>query len=149
MTTLHSFFIVGISVDTNKKEDNPLHDITGLWNTFKTENIIEQIPNKVDNTVYAVYTNYESDYTEGYTMVLGCKVDNLDAIPKDFTSVSITEGNYKKYTAKGDLNNGIVVEEWKKIWNSDLKRKYSTDFEVYGEKAMNPSNAEVDIFIGI
>ena len=30
-----------------------------------------------------------------------------------------------------------------------MKRDYTADFEVYGEKAQNPENAEVDIFVAV
>jgi predicted transcriptional regulator YdeE len=30
-----------------------------------------------------------------------------------------------------------------------LPRNYSADFEIYGEKAQNPQDAKVDIFIGV
>ncbi|MFT5885520.1 MAG: putative transcriptional regulator YdeE [Arcticibacterium sp.] len=35
------------------------------------------------------------------------------------------------------------------IWQSDLDRTYATDFEVYDERAQNPEDVEVDIFVGI
>ena len=44
---------------------------------------------------------------------------------------------------------GIVYNEWVKIWNSDLDRTFVADFEVYGEKAQDPTNAEVEIFVGV
>ncbi len=31
----------------------------------------------------------------------------------------------------------------------DMDRAFTADFEVYGEKAQNPSDAEVDIFIAV
>ena len=58
-------------------------------------------------------------------------------------------GKYQKFTAKGDLTKGAVVQEWSKIWNSDLERTYTADFEVYGEKSQNPENAEVEIYVAI
>jgi predicted transcriptional regulator YdeE len=36
-----------------------------------------------------------------------------------------------------------------KIWQSNLDRTYTTDFEVYDERAQNPANVVVDIFIGV
>lgn len=44
-----------------------------------------------------------------------------------------------------------VVKMWKKIWQKDteLKRKYTTDFEVYGQNSQNGDNPEVEIFIAI
>ena len=64
-------------------------------------------------------------------------------------AINIDAKNYSKYTTKGNLQDGIVYNEWTKIWNSDLNRSYKADFEVYGEKAQDPTNAEVEIFIGL
>ncbi len=46
------------------------------------ENILANIPNKVDSTIYSVYTDYESDFTKPYTTLIGCKVPDLKSIPK-------------------------------------------------------------------
>ena len=35
---------------------------------------------------------------------------------------------------KGNLAEGIVYNEWLKIWNMDLNRTYTADFEIYDEK---------------
>jgi predicted transcriptional regulator YdeE len=43
----------------------------------------------------------------------------------------------------------MVFNEWPKIWNSDLPRAFTADFEVYGDKAQHLSDAEVEIFISI
>ncbi len=59
------------------------------------------------------------------------------------------EATYRKYITKGNILQGMVFNEWTKIWNSDLERTFTADFEVYGEKAQNPENAEVDIFIAV
>jgi predicted transcriptional regulator YdeE len=44
-----------------------------------------------------------------------------------------------------------VVETWQEIWSSDksLNRKYTYDFEVYGEKSQNGLNSEVEIYIAM
>jgi hypothetical protein len=31
----------------------------------------------------------------------------------------------------------------------DLSRTYIADFEVFGEKAQNPSDAEIDFYVGV
>ena len=59
------------------------------------------------------------------------------------------EANYAKYIAKGNIMQGMVFGVWTKIWNSDLDRTFTADFEVYGEKSQNPENAEVDIFVAV
>lgn len=57
--------------------------------------------------------------------------------------------NYMKTTAKGDLAEGLIAEQWSKIWVMDLKRRYTVDFKVFGEKAQHPSDAEVDFLVTV
>ena len=146
---LTSFDIVGISVRTSNAQGEAMNDIPKLWEKFMVEQIVNKIPNKLNNDIYAVYTEYEGDHMKPYTMVLGCRVNNLDTIPEGMVSTTIHTGNYSQFNPKGNLKEDLVYNEWLKIWKSDLDRAYQTDFEIYGEKSSNPENAEVDIFIGI
>jgi len=148
-TTIDAFTVIGISVRTSNENGQSAKDIGELWNKFITEGIVEKIPNKEDNTIYSIYTEYEGDHTKPYTTILGCKVKNLDSVPDGMIAKTFTGGKYTKFVSKGDLTKGVVYKEWLKIWNTDLDRKYSADFEVYGEKAQDPSNAEVSIFVAI
>ena len=147
--TVKTFKVIGISVRTTNENGQSAKDIGKLWNKFMAEGILDKIPNKIDNTIYSIYTEYESDHTKPYTTILGCKVENIDEIPNGMVALTIKGGNYAKFISKGDLTKGAVYKEWTKIWNTDLNRKYTTDFEVYGEKAQNPTNAEVEIFVAL
>jgi predicted transcriptional regulator YdeE len=149
LITIEEFYIIGLSVRTTNENGQSLADIPALWNTFMTENTIESIPNKIDNSIYCMYTEYEKDYTKPYTTILGCKVSGLDNIPQGMIGKTIAKETYKQFTAKGNLSEGAVYQKWIAIWNSDLNRKYTADFEIYAEKASNPENAEVPIFIAI
>lgn len=149
MKKIEQFSIIGISVRTDNNGSS-IVDIPALWSKFFTDNIIGQIPNKIDNTIYCVYTEYESDYTKPYTTLLGCRVENLSSVPAGLVGKSFNGGNYNSYTAKGNIVNGsAVIKQWLDIWSMDLPRAYTADFEVYGEKACNPENAEVEIFIAL
>ncbi len=148
-TNMQKINIAGISVRTSNNNGEAGRDIPALWNNFLVEGISEKILNKVDETIYCLYTDYEKDHTTPYTTILGCAVSTLAAIPEGMVSKTIEVANYQKFTAKGNLNEGIVFNEWMKIWNSDLDRAYTTDYEVYGAKAGNMENAEVDIFIAL
>lgn len=141
--------IIGISIRTTNENAQAAIDIPALWQKFMSERILEKIPNKLNFDIYSVYTEYESDFTKPYTTVLGCSVATLENIPEGMVGISIQKSNYTKFTATGKLSDGIVYDEWVKIWGIDLKRTYKADFEIYGQKAQNPENAEVDIFIGI
>lgn len=143
------FKVIGLSIRTTNKEGQAADDIAALWSRFLSENIMNDIPNKVDHTVYSLYTDYEGDHTEPYTAVLGCKVHSLSSIPEGMIGRSFEGGKYVKITAKGDLTKGLIVEKWFKIWNMNLDRNYTVDFEVFGEKAQDPTNAEVEFFVGL
>ncbi|PWN67544.1 GyrI-like domain-containing protein [Chryseobacterium oncorhynchi] len=143
------FKVIGIAVRTTNENNQAAKDIPVLWEQLMKENIVENIPNKIDNAVYSIYTDYEKDHTKPYTTILGCKVASLDHIPEGMVGKSFDGGDYVKFTPKGNLAENLVINEWIKIWNMDLGRIFTADFEIYGEKAMNPADAEVDILIAV
>lgn len=145
-----AFKIIGISVRTTNENGQASTDIPALWNRFMTEGILDKIPNKINNEIYAIYTEYESDHTKPYTTILGCSVENFDEIPEGMLAKTFDSGSYTEFLAKGDLIKGnAIYNKWMEIWNTNLDRTYTADFEIYGEKAQDPSNAEVAIFIGV
>lgn len=146
---IQKFQVIGISVRTTNENGQAMQDIPALWKKFMSEGIAAQIPNKIDNSIYCLYTDYEKDYTKPYTTILGCKVSSSETIPGGMISKTFEEATYAKHIAKGNILQGIVINEWKKIWNSDLDRTYTADFEVYGERTQDPEHAEVDIFVAI
>lgn len=146
---MEPFKVIGIAVRTTNENNQAAKDIPVLWEKFMSEDILNTIPNKIDTAVYSIYTDYEKDHTKPYTTMLGCKVENLDHIPEGMVGKSFEGGNYIRFTPKGNLAEGLVINEWNKIWNMDLGRVFTADFEIYGEKARNPSEAEVDILIAV
>jgi predicted transcriptional regulator YdeE len=146
---IEPFKLIGISIRTTNEHGQAAKEIGALWGKFMSENILEKIPNKIDNTIYSLYTEYESDYTQPYTAILGCKVANLDQIPDGMIGKSFEGGNYMKIAAKGDLMSGLIMKKWAEIWEMKLDRKFTADFEVFGEKAQNPSSAEIDFLIAV
>ena len=147
--TINQFSVIGIAVRTTNENGQSGHDIPALWSRFLSEGIFDKIPNKIDQTIFCIYTDYEKDYTRPYTTILGCKVANLEIIPDGMVGKTFETGNYTQRTAKGSILQGVVFEEWVKIWQSDIPRAYTADFEMYGEKAQNPEDAEVDILIAV
>lgn len=143
------FNLIGIAIRTTNKNGQASKDITELWGRFMSEAIQVKIPNKVDNHIFSLYTDYESDHTEPYTAILGCKVENLDNVPNGMVGKSFDGGTYVKTSAKGDLMQGLIVNHWAKIFEMDIDRTFDADFEIFGEKAQNPSNAEVDFYVGV
>jgi predicted transcriptional regulator YdeE len=146
---IRAFSVIGIAIRTTNENGQSSQDIPALWNKFISEGIIEKIPNKTGATIYCIYTDYEKDHTKPYTTILGCVVSSLENIPGEMLGKTFEAGMYTKHIAKGNIGEGIVFNEWLKIWNADLPRKFTADFEVYGEKSQDPANAEVDIFIAV
>lgn len=151
MTTkkIEDFHVIGISVRTKNENQETTRDIAKLWNDFMSRKIMNKIPNKIEDTLYAIYTDYESDHSGEYTIVVGCKVSSLEVIPLGMVGTTVKTGDYAKFMAKGDVTKAAIPDAWEKIWKTDLNRVYASDFEVYDDRAMDPTNAEVDIFIGV
>ncbi len=141
--------VIGIWVRTSNHEEQGIQDIQALWGRFMSEGIPNRIPGVLNTTIYSIYTEYEGDYTEPYTTVLGCEVDSLEDIPVGMKGLEIGGGDYTKLTATGNVKEGAIGSKWMEIWQSDLDRKYTTDFEVYDERAQNPDDVVVDIFVAI
>jgi predicted transcriptional regulator YdeE len=146
---IEPFKLIGISIRTTNENGQAVKEIAELWNKFISENILSLIPNKIENTIYSMYTDYVGDHTQPYTAMLGCKVETLNLIPDGMTGKSFNGGIYTKSTVKGDLMKGLIVNHWLKIYEMNLSRTFIADFEVFGEKAQNPSKAEIDFYIGI
>lgn len=146
---IQKFNVIGISVRTTNENGKSGEDIPALWNQFMSEEVRNKIPGKVSETLFCIYTDYEKDHTKPYTTIVGCEVESLDFIPENMVGKSIEKTEYEQFTAKGNLNEGIVFNKWLEIWNSGLNRSFTTDFEVYDEKTQDPENAAVDLFIAI
>lgn len=132
--------IIGLSIRTTNENQQSAQDIPALWGKFITEGTAEKIPDKVDDSIYCVYTDYEKDFTKPYTVILGCRVNSIESLPDGMTYTVIEKENYSKYVASSPEE---VFNEWVKIWNSDLKRTYKADFEVYA------ADSSIEIFVGI
>ncbi|MBA2612501.1 MAG: effector binding domain-containing protein [Bacteroidetes bacterium] len=141
--------LIGISVRTTNENGQSAKDIPFLWNKFFEENIPSQIHNKIGTDIYCMYTDYVKEHTQPYTAIIGLPVTDLDSIPKGLIGKVIDGGDYTSFSAKGKISEGIVFNEWLKIWASPIDRKYTSDFEVYDLQSLSSENAEVKIFIAL
>ncbi len=154
---LESFEVVGIATRTNNaKEAGPQGAIPKLWQRFMQEHVLEHIPNKTNPDLYAVYTDYVSDANGDYTLVIGAKVGTVSdsLIPSGMVRTEIPAGQYAVFTCDRGPAAKVVVERWKRIWSyyespGNGERAHRADFEVYDQRAADPNNAQVDIYIGL
>lgn len=145
---VESFRIAGIAVRTCNQEAQGVKDIGALWEQFFSEDVRGKIADKMAEDIYAVYSDYEGDYMQPYTCTIGFKVTDSFVLPEGMVEVRVPKQLHQVFHAHGKLPDA-VGEEWMKIWGLDINRAYQADFEVYGEKAANPENGEVDIYIGL
>lgn len=140
--------IAGLAIRTTNENGQSATDIPALWQKFFSEGIMNKIPGKIDDTIYCIYTDYEKDHTRPYTTILGCRVQ-AEVNEPGITTKIFNGDKYQVFVAKGAADDGIVFNEWLKIWNTDIRRLYTTDIEIYGEKARDKKNAEIPILVAV
>lgn len=145
---MEGFYLTGITVRTNNTSGAAAKDIPALWQRFFEEQISDKIPHKLDEAFYCVYTNYEGDYTQDYTTLLGCRTSSLEDIPEGMEGLTIATANYARFEAKGKMEDGFVFNKWTEIWQAGLERAYTADFEVYQFNG-NAEELVVPIFIAL
>jgi Uncharacterized protein conserved in bacteria len=121
-------------------------DCGDLWKKFEEGNYADRIPNKSGNEIYAVYFDYEGDYTKPFGYFIGCKVTAGTDAPKDMHSLMIPEENCVAVQAKGKMPD-CIARAWRDIWISNISRAYQYDFEVYDERSKDWDHATVEIFV--
>ena len=143
---LEEKIIEGIEVRTTNQNGKSIKDIGETWQKLFTQGIYDTIQNKVNNKTIGLYTDYELDYTKPYIFVAGAEVSSKT----DSTLVNkvIKKGKYAKFVIKGDVQNS-VGQAWQEIWNMDLKRKYTCDFEEYQNNSEDMQNQEIHIYIAL
>ncbi|RYD69113.1 MAG: AraC family transcriptional regulator, partial [Sphingobacteriales bacterium] len=105
---MENFKIIGISTQTSNQNNQAEADLGKLWQRFFAEEIASKIANKENEDIYAIYTDYESDYTGRYTTIIGQRVSTLDHIPDGFVGREIKNERLIKYKAKGEMPQAVV-----------------------------------------
>ncbi len=145
---LDAFNIIGIAARTTNQNAQARTDIGELWTRFMQDNILQQIPGKVTDDIYCVYTDYETDHTGPYTAILGCKVNSLTEIPDGFTGITIAAEKYEVYFLEGKFPDN-VGDAWMSIWENATDRKYTADFDLYSAGAKSFEETEVKIYLAV
>jgi predicted transcriptional regulator YdeE len=134
------FVVKGFSVRTkNSMEfDKNTAKLPQLWQKF-----ISNHP-AVDDSVFGVYSDYESDVNGFYTVTAGIASEHEDT---GTHTVKVISGNYLIFKAKGEQPEA-VINAWQNVWNyftnkNLYKRRFMTDFECYGK------DDEVAVYIAV
>lgn len=140
---LEEKIIEGIEIRTTNENGKSMQDIGKTWQELFTNGVYEKIKNKLNNKTIGLYTDYEGDFTKPYIFIAGAEVSK-----KTDNCKIIEKGKYAKFVIIGDVQNS-VGQTWQEIWNMDLKRKYTCDFEEYQNNSKNMQNQEIHIYIAL
>jgi len=149
---VEEFQVVGVAArTTNAREMTPEGAIPKLW--IGAIDVRDKSLHSRDAAIIALYTEYENDEHGAYTFVLGAKADPAWVIPDGLVLKTVPAGRYAVFTSERGPIRKMVVETWLRIWSelssaSNL-RSYVADFEVYDQRAADPANAVVEIYVGV
>jgi predicted transcriptional regulator YdeE len=152
---LPGFSFIGIAARTNNaKEISGEGVIADQWERVMAGGIIEQIPNRADANILAMYADYDSDANGEYTFLIGAKVTSTDSIPEGMIAKQIPDAGYAVFTSEKGPVWKVVPEAWQNIWSTPSskmggERAFLADFEIYDERAADPQNAVVEEWVGI
>lgn len=151
--------LAGVSIrTTNAVETGPDGRLSQLWETYFSSNIAAQTGTTTPEFIYALYTDYESDATGAYTVVIGHEVadDRVQTGAHEgdnLVFIALPESKYMVYTTKKGPVFEVVAQAWGEIWayfkESQEVRAYTGDFELYDASNFDPANTEVQIYIAI
>ena len=150
---LEQIQLVGIKLRTNNKDEfNPdTAKIAGYVGKYFSEQIADKIPQRKNpGKTFSAFAEYESDHTGEYTYFIGEEVESIDDIPAGLSLLVIAPQNYIKFTTNSGPMPAVVIDAWQQIWQMDdlaEKRRYHVDFEVYDERAADPANTVLDVYI--
>jgi CubicO group peptidase (beta-lactamase class C family)/predicted transcriptional regulator YdeE len=149
------FTVVGIEARTSNAREMTADGVIGKqWGRIFQEGLLEKIPNKADQNIVAVYTDYASDHDGEYTFLLGARVTSDANVPAGMVAKKIPAGKFAVFTTDKGPGPQVVPAAWMKINSlppsaTGGDRVYAADYEIYDERATDPQNLQADIYIGI
>lgn len=133
--------IVGVRTETSNSDLDMPKKIGALWTKLHQEGIYNTIKNKVNERTIGLYSDYEND---NYHVTVGTEV----SIPENsrLEVKIIPSGKYAKFSVHGHVQHA-VAKAWEEIWNMNLDRSFTGDFEEYLNSDIE--SADIDIYIAL
>ena len=138
-------FIVGLAVRTDNEK--AMKDIPKICADFQ-DGWQEKIQNCVNDDIVCAYLDYDEDYTKPYTYLIGCIVTSCDNIPAGMVSKEIPGGIFAKIEVFGEYPDSLIAA-WEEIWDMDIERAYTADFEVYDQYFNEENDYYFNIYLSL
>lgn len=146
IVTLEKKTVVGLTARTNNTSPDMGAVIGGLWQKFYVDKVYDSICNKRDGKALGIYTDYAGDEKDDYTIMTGCEVSKAEEIPPEAAVKHIPAGKYARFVVKGELHKSVGAF-WQKLWQMELDRAFTADFEEYQNS--DPEHTEIHIYISL
>ncbi|GLX00751.1 effector binding domain-containing protein [Microtetraspora sp. NBRC 16547] len=140
--------VVGHAVrTTNAAEADPSRaQLPALWARAGASGAFAHVPGRVDENLYAVLTDYESDHNGAYTQIVGVAVHTAARLPEGMVAVRAPGVSAMRLEARGPMP-GALLDAWQQVWQHTESggtppRAFTTDLEVH-----HP--AGVDVYVAV
>ncbi|MBB4916259.1 GyrI-like domain-containing protein [Streptosporangium saharense] len=129
--------VVGHAVRTSNAEEmeQGRGRLGPLWARASVPGAFAHVPGRIDENLYAVLTDYESDHHGSYTQIVGVAVRSAAALPEGMVAVRVPGVQALKVEARGPMP-GAIVEAWQQVWKhtesgGSPARAFTTDLEIH------------------
>ncbi|SDZ29067.1 GyrI-like domain-containing protein [Herbiconiux ginsengi] len=116
------------------------------WEAFSTAGGTEQVPGRLSEDVFAVYTDFEHEGVSNsgyYTLVIGCRVAHDAAPPASLVRVVVPASDRVVFPVAAGRSD-LVGAAWQEIWaRTDLPKTFVADYERYAP------DGGIEISIGV
>lgn len=149
-----AFNVIGLAVRTNNKaEATGQGEIPKLWQRFMQQDTTSKIPNRAEQSLVVVYTDYESDEKGEYTYLIGSRVTSTSDVPAGLTLKEVPAGKYAVFESEKGPAHAVIPKLWQQIWAmsaQDLggQRAFQADYEVY-PPGYDALNVQITLHIGL
>ncbi|WP_067185643.1 GyrI-like domain-containing protein [Microtetraspora niveoalba] len=140
--------VVGHAVrTTNAAEADPAGALLpALWARAGAPGAFAHVPARVDENLYAVLTDYESDHNGAYTQVVGVAVHTAARLPEGMVAVRAPGVPAMRLEARGPMPDALL-DAWQQVWKHTEAggippRAFTTDVEIH-----HP--AGVDLYVAV
>ncbi len=140
--------VMGIELRTTNENWQSAKDLPPFWGRFYREQIQAKIPHQKSGEVLGLYCEYEKDHTQPYTILAGCEVSVVGDVPKGLVVKQIPAAKYAVFEITGKFPDKLM-EVWQWIWEGNLRRTFTGDFELYQLGFDGVDNTDLHLYVAI